>query len=98
MATDQATADYEREQENRAALQDDWTDWAESEIPSPPSQLMSRICDRCVNWQPARHLYLADGTTQLTPGFCAVRAAAGLRQRPQAYAEHCRFYEEEIPF
>ena len=36
MATDQATADYEREQEKRAALEDDWAVWAESHSLGPP--------------------------------------------------------------
>jgi hypothetical protein len=98
MATDQATADYEYEQENRAALQDNWADGAESEVSQPISPPIPKLCAHCLNWQPARRLHLADGTTQLIPGFCAVRAAADLPQQPQTYAERCRFYAEEIPF
>jgi hypothetical protein len=97
MATDQATADYEREQETHAALQDDWANWVEREMPQ--SKLpMSKVCAQCVNWQPARRLHLANGTTQLRSGFCTVRVAADLSQLPQTYAECCRFYEEDIPF
>jgi hypothetical protein len=98
MATDQATEDYEREQEKRAALEDDWADWVECELPQPVSLPTPRLCAQCVNWQPARQLYLADGTTQPTPGFCAIRAAANLPQMAQGYAAECQSYEEEIPF
>jgi hypothetical protein len=98
MATDQATADYEDEQGAHEELQDSWAEWAESEMPQPISQPISKVCAQCVNWQPARRLHLANGTTQLSPGFCTVRAAADLSQLPQTYAERCRFYEEDIPF
>lgn len=98
MAIDQATADYEREQERREALEDDWAVWAESEQPWPTYPPIPKVCPQCVNWRPARRLRLADGTTQPSPGFCAARAAAALPQMSQDYAERCRFYEEEIPF
>ncbi len=98
MAIDQATADYEREQTQRAVLQDDWAIWAESEQPPPTYQRIPKVCPQCVNWQPARQLHLADGTTQPAPGFCTARAAADLPQMAQEYAERCRFCEEKIPF
>lgn len=98
MAIDQATADYEREQAQRAALQDDWADCAESEQPQRTYQPIPKVCPQCVNWRPARRLRLVDGSTRLVPGFCTARAAANLPQMSQDYAEHCRFYEEEIPF
>ena len=101
MATDQATADYEAEQEKRERLQDEAalaqllaeeTLEHASDIPPP------LLCAQCINWQPDRRLHLADGTTRLRPGYCATRAAADLPQMAQAYAQQCRFYEEEIPF
>ena len=95
MAIDQATADYEREQEKRAALQDNWAEWAE---PQSTCQPISKVCPQCVNWRPERRLHLADGSTQTAPGYCAARAAADLPQMSQDYAERCRFYAEEIPF
>ncbi|WP_240518967.1 hypothetical protein [Leptolyngbya sp. BC1307] len=98
MTIDPATADYEREQERRAALEDDWAVWAESQQPWPTYPPIPKGCPQCVNWRPARRLHLADGTTQLSPGFCAARAAADLPQMSQDYAERCRFYAEEIPF
>jgi len=98
MAIDQATADYEREQEKRTIIQDDWADWNERETPPPPGQSLPPVCVRCINWQPERQLHLADGTTQLRVGFCATRAAADLPQVAQNYASECRFYEEEVPF
>ena len=98
MATDQATANYEQEQAKREFLDANRADWAEPEIPQSSEQFLPSVCAQCVNWQPARQLRLADGTTPHTPGFCIVRAAADLPQMPQAYAENCRFYEEDIPF
>ncbi|NJM99732.1 MAG: hypothetical protein HC800_23645 [Phormidesmis sp. RL_2_1] len=98
MAIDQATADYEREQEKRAALQDAWADWHEHETSESLSQPLPPVCAQCVNWQADRRLYLADGSTQLSPGYCAARAAADLPQMSQEYAERCRFYEEDCPF
>lgn len=98
MPIDQATADYEREQAQRAALQDDWADWTERKMPQPPSPPIPKVCVQCVNWRPARLLHLADGTTRSAPGFCTARAAADLPQMSQDYAERCRFYVEETPF
>lgn len=98
MAIDQATADYEQEQATRESLDANRADWTEPEIPHSSEQFLPNVCAQCVNWQPARQLRLADGTTPHTPGFCIVRAAADLPQMPQAYAENCRFYEEDIPF
>ena len=101
MATDQATADYECEQAQRAALQDDWAEWVESEQPQPACLPIPRVCPQCVNWQPEQTLvlmHLADGSTRPVPGFCTARAAADLPQMSQDYAERCRFYAEEIPF
>ena len=95
---DQATADYEREQENRTTIQDSWADWNQCETPPYPNQSSPPVCAQCVNWQPERQLHLADGTTQRRVGFCASRAAANLSQMAQNYASECRFYEEEIPF
>lgn len=98
MAIDQASADHEREQERRVALQDNQDDWTERAIAPFPEQPIQKLCAQCTRWQPKRLLRLADGTTQPTPGFCTSRAAADLMQMPQAYAEHCRLYEEDIPF
>ena len=98
MAIDQATADYEREQENRATIRDNWADWNERETPESPSQPLPPVCTQCVNWQPERQLHLADGSTQRRVGFCSIRAAADLPQMAQSYASECQFYEEEIPF
>ena len=98
MATDQASADYEQEQANRVALSDNKAFWAEEEVPPSSSEPFIKQCVQCVNWHPARSLHLADGTTQESPGFCTLRAAADLAQLPQSYAEECRFYEEDIPF
>lgn len=95
MAIDQATVDYEAEQAKREALADDQAVWAESEMSQP---VIPKVCAQCVNWRSSRRLHLADGTTQPTPGFCIVRAAADLPQMPQTYAECCQLYEEEIPF
>ena len=61
MATDQATADYEAEQERLAALRDDYAlerSLADA-IPAPPP---SPVCAQCINWQAQRWLDLADGT------------------------------------
>jgi hypothetical protein len=65
MATDQATADYEHEQEKSAELQDSWAAWVECEMPQPSDELAGKLCVQCVNWRAARLLRLADGTTQL---------------------------------
>ena len=97
MATDQATADYEAEQERLAALRDDYAlerSLADA-IPAPPP---SPVCAQCINWQAQRWLHLADGISQLSPGYCAVRAAADLPQMSQDYAKQCALYEEYIPF
>ena len=98
MAIDQATADYEREQEKRTTIQDDWAAWNERETPPPPSQSLSPACAQCINWQPERQPHLVNGTTQRRKGFCATRAAANLPQMAQNYASECQFYEEEVPF
>ena len=98
MAIDQATADYEREQAQRAALQDDWAEWAEWVDPLPTGQPIPKVCPQCVNWRPERLLHLADDSTQPAPGFCTARAAADLPQMAQTYAQNCRFYIEEILF
>jgi hypothetical protein len=98
MATDQATADYEHEQEKREALEDDWADWVECEMPQSSNEPLLPVCDQCVNWQSPRLLHLADGSTQTTPGFCAARTDDDLSQMTQDYAADCRFYEEYIPF
>jgi hypothetical protein len=98
MAIDQATADYEREEEARAAREDDWADWVEGELPQPFDEPPLPVCAHCVNWQPTRQLYLVDGTALPTPGFCVVRAVADLPQMAQGYAQHCRLYEENHPF
>ena len=101
MATDQATADYEAEQEKRERLQDDAAlarSLAEDAVSHASDAPPPSLCAQCINWQPNRRLHLADGTTRLSPGYCTTRAAAALPQMPQAYAQQCRFYEEEIPF
>ena len=98
MATDQATADYEREQAQRTALQDDWAAWAESEQPQTACPPIPRVCPQCINWQPAKLLHLADGSTWPAPGFCTARAAADLPQMSEDYAERCQLYIEEGPF
>lgn len=99
LVTDQATADYAYEQENRARLEDAWASWTEAEQPCPSPELPPpKVCAQCVNWQPERHLYLADGTVRTAPGFCTARAAADLQQMSPDYAERCRFYKEYIPF
>ena len=101
MAIDQATADYEAEQEKRERLQDDaalsrsLTEDASAHISDAPPL---PLCAQCVNWQPDRRLHLANGTIQTRPGFCTVRAAANLPQMSQTYAQQCHFYEGEIPF
>jgi hypothetical protein len=95
MATDQATADYEREQEKRAALEDDWADWVECELPQPFDEPSWPVCTQCVSWQPTRLLHLA---TQPTPGFCTVRAAVDLPQLAQGYAAECQLYEVDQLF
>lgn len=71
-----------------------------SELPDKdePVLLAPLRCDRCDHWQAERPLHLADGTTQLTPGCCTLRAAAGLSQMLPHYAKFCRFFSEEIPF
>ncbi len=101
MATDQATADQEYEQERREALEDMWEMWAECEQPQPIPQLMpAKACAQCVNWRPERLLHL-EGCIfpRPTPGFCTPRAAAGLPQVPPDYAERCPFYAvEDISF
>lgn len=101
MAIDQATADYDREQAQRAALQDDWAECVEREQPQSTSSPIPKVCPQCVNWKPEQALvlmHLADGSTRPVPGYCAVRAAADLPQMSKEYAERCRFYEEKIPF
>jgi hypothetical protein len=98
MATDQATADYEREQAAREVLEDDRADGVECELPQLSEEPSWPVCAQCVNWQPTRQLHLADGTTRTTPGFCAVRAAADLPQMAQGYAAECQLYEVEQPF
>ena len=100
LVTDQATADYAYEQENRAHLEDDWASWMENEQPCPSPELVpQKVCAQCINWRPERHLRLAaDGTQQTAPGFCTARAAADLQQMSPDYAEHCRFYEVKEPF
>ncbi len=99
LVTDQATADYIYEQERRAALQDDWAEWAESEQPWPtPQWIPTKVCHQCVNWRAERLLHLTEGSTRTAPGFCTARAAADLPQMSQGYAERCSFYEECIPF
>ncbi len=99
LVTDQATADYDCDQEKRARLEDDWAKWAEREQPCPTPELVPpKVCAQCVNWKPERHLRLADGTNRIAPGFCTARAAADLQQMSQDYAERCSFYEECIPF
>ncbi len=95
MAIDQATADYEAEQEKREALEDARAVRAESELSQP---VIPKVCAQCVNWRSSRLLHRADGTTWRRPGFCVVKAAVDLPQMPQTYAERCRLYEEEIPF
>ena len=95
--TDKATAECACEQENRARIEDDWASWMETEQPCP-TLLPQKVCAQCVNWQPERHLYLANGTVRTAPGFCTARAAADLQQMSPDYAERCRFYEEYIPF
>jgi hypothetical protein len=95
MATDQATADYEYEQERREVLQDNEADWVEFESALPESQTIPTLCTQCIQWQPAS---LADSTTSAMTGCCAVRSATKLPQQSQTYAERCRFYEEDIPF
>ena len=100
MATDQATADYEAEQQKREqrtdehALERSPVATAEPSPTSPPLP----VCAQCVNWQAQRWLHLADGTTRLRPGYCGVRAAADLPQISQDYAKQCSLYEEYIPF
>lgn len=99
LVTDQATADYDCEQENRARLEDDWANWIATEQPHPTPELPpAKVCAQCVNWQPVRLLHLADGTIRTAPGFCTARAAADLLQMSQSYAKHCAFYVEETPF
>ena len=101
MATDQATADYEAEQEKQAHLQDDAArerSLTQDALAHPSDAPPQPLCAQCVNWQPDRLLYLADGTTQTRPGHCITRAAADLSQMSQEYAQHCHLYEEEIPF
>ncbi|PZO52312.1 MAG: hypothetical protein DCF15_13920 [Phormidesmis priestleyi] len=99
LVTDQATAEYACEQENRARLEDDWASWMETEQPCPTPELVpQKVCAQCVNWRHERHLHLADGTRQTAPGFCTARAAADLQQMSPDYAERCRFYKEYIPF
>lgn len=98
LVTDQATADYAREQENRARLEHDSASWMETEQPCP-TLLPQKVCAQCVNWQLERMLHLADGTIRPTPGFCTARAAADLPQMPSDHAERCKVYEvEEAPF
>lgn len=96
MTTDQASADHAHEQEHRAALHDNRAYWLGDD--GDPFELIPNLCAQCVNWQPDRQLYLADGTTQHSSGFCTVRAVAELAQMPQSYAAQCEAYEEEIPF
>lgn len=99
LVTDQATADYDYEQQRRAALQDDRAEWAETAHFQRTTQFIpTRVCAQCVNWQPERMLNLADGTIRIAPGFCTARAAADLPQMSQGYAKRCRFYKERIPF
>ncbi|PZO16891.1 MAG: hypothetical protein DCF25_11900 [Leptolyngbya foveolarum] len=98
MAIDQATADYEREQENRTVTQDDWAEWSECETSPPTSQPLPPVCAQCVNWQPERPLHLADGTIFHRPGFCETRAAADLSQMSQDYAQRCRLFKPTVPF
>ena len=97
LVTDQATADCAREQENHARLENDSASWMETEQPCP-TLLPQKVCAQCVNWQPERHLYLANGTVRTAPGFCTARAAAELQQMPSDYAERCPFYDVEEPF
>ncbi len=102
VVTDQATADYDYEQQRRAVFQDDWAEWAEAAHSQPtlpdPQFIPTKVCAQCVNWQPERMLNLADGTIRIAPGFCTARAAADLPQMSQGYAKRCRFYKERIPF
>lgn len=101
MATDQATSDYAAEQQKREQRSDDralersLAEAAQASTPTPPP---SPVCAQCINWQAERWLHLADGTSQLRPGYCAVRASADLPQMSQDYAKQCVLYEEYIPF
>lgn len=96
MTTDQASADYAYEQERREAQHDNRAYWHETK--PPRTAFVPDQCSQCINWQPDRLLHLADGTTQCSPGFCTIRAAADLEQMPQDYAAKCLLYEEDIPF
>lgn len=101
MVIDEATADYEAEQQKREQRADDralersLAEAAQSPTPTPPP---SPVCAQCTNWQAERWVHPTDGTSRLRPGNCAVRAAADLPQMSQDYAKQCQFYEEYIPF
>ncbi|EDX82518.1 hypothetical protein S7335_1222 [Synechococcus sp. PCC 7335] len=95
MITEQYSADCQYEQARGIALDDNRAFWTADETPlvaTPP------VCAQCENWQYRRQLHRADGTAQYSPGFCAVRAAADLKQMSQGYAARCQLYEEAIPF
>ena len=96
---DQATADYADEQEKRASLQDsravelDQGQTIESEhhIKQPPK------CRQCVNWCLAQERPITDGSTVLSPGYCALREEAEQEQMSQDYASQCRLFVENVP-
>lgn len=101
MATDQATADYEAEQEAREKIQDDSArerSLAQDNLAHASDPPPQPLCAQCVNWEQPRTLHLTEGTTRLRPGYCAIRAAADLSQMSQAHAQQCDLYEVDIPF